>query len=81
MTIRPHERFQGLLPLYALGALDGTEKAVLEDHLLSGCSRCRSTLGAYETVASFLHRLVLAPSIKFVRRRVVRRAWRVRLED
>ena len=81
MAIRSHDHFQGLVPLYALGALDGADKAIKEAHLLGGCSRCRTTLGAYETVASLLHWLALVPSMKFVRRRVARRAWQVRLRD
>jgi len=37
----PHERFEELAAAYVLGALDGDDVRVFEEHLATGCDRCR----------------------------------------
>lgn len=49
-----HEELEESVPLYAAGALDRTERQVLEAHLLSGCAACHSALKDYQSVAALL---------------------------
>jgi anti-sigma-K factor RskA len=49
-----HEELEESVPLYAAGALDRTERQVLEAHLLSGCASCHSALKDYQSVAALL---------------------------
>jgi anti-sigma-K factor RskA len=39
-----HDVFDTLLPIYAVGALDGNDLAQLEAHLAGGCDRCEAAL-------------------------------------
>ena len=39
-----HEPFDTLAATYAVGALDGDERAEFERHLAGGCAECASTL-------------------------------------
>ncbi|HXG03254.1 MAG TPA: hypothetical protein VNO23_07595, partial [Candidatus Binatia bacterium] len=39
-----HEPFEDQAAAYALGALDGGERAAFEAHLAAGCSRCEDVL-------------------------------------
>ena len=39
-----HEPFDTLVATYALGALDGDERAQFERHLAGGCDVCEETL-------------------------------------
>ena len=41
-------RFEDRLPAYALGALEGEERAELEAHLATGCPRCAALLTGWE---------------------------------
>jgi hypothetical protein len=58
-----HDELKAAIPLYTVGALERTERQSLEAHLLSGCSSCRTTLKAYQSVAvTFPFRLnIIAP--------------------
>jgi anti-sigma-K factor RskA len=48
-----HESFDTLAATYALGALDGDERAEFERHLAGGCAVCEATLrGAAEALAA-----------------------------
>ena len=47
MSDLEHERWEGLLPLYAMGAVDGEERDELERHLVD-CLSCRRDLLALE---------------------------------
>ena len=50
-----HARIRDLLPLYALGALAGTDECdVVCEHLATGCSECAAELAANAAVASRL---------------------------
>jgi anti-sigma-K factor RskA len=49
-----HERYDELLPIYALGALDGEDLAAIEAHLAAGCEECARELMRYERAASAL---------------------------
>ncbi len=74
MTNRPHDpSFDELLPSYALGALDGDELRLVEEHLAAGCPECRRQLAELdadlETLAAGLP--AVAPS-ELVRARVER---------
>ena len=47
-----HEATQELLPLYALSALDEAERALVHEHLATGCAACAAELQMHqETVA------------------------------
>ena len=54
MIMSNHERFEELIPIYALEALDGEELRELEEHLSSGCSACEELLREQERIKSFL---------------------------
>jgi anti-sigma-K factor RskA len=74
MTTRLHDpSFDELLPSYALGALDGDELRLVEEHLAEGCPECQRQLalldGDLEALAAGL--TAVAPS-DVVRARVVR---------
>ncbi|MBZ0110957.1 MAG: anti-sigma factor [Thermoanaerobaculia bacterium] len=45
MNVSPHDpRWQDLLPVFALEALEGEDRRQLEEHLASGCATCRAEL-------------------------------------
>jgi anti-sigma-K factor RskA len=49
-----HEELEEAVPLYAIGALERSERQAIEAHLLSGCAVCHASLKEYQTVASLL---------------------------
>jgi len=49
-----HEELEEAVPLYAIGALERSERQAIEAHLLSGCATCHAALKDYQTVASLL---------------------------
>ncbi|MBX3235127.1 MAG: anti-sigma factor [Nitrospiraceae bacterium] len=49
-----HEELEEAVPLYAIGALERTERQAIEAHLLSGCATCHASLKDYQTVAALL---------------------------
>jgi anti-sigma-K factor RskA len=49
-----HEELEEAIPLYAIGALERSERQAIEAHLLSGCAACHAALKDYQTVASHL---------------------------
>lgn len=49
-----HEELEDAVPLYAIGALERSERQAIEAHLLSGCAACHAALKDYQTVASLL---------------------------
>ncbi len=49
-----HEEFEEAVPLYAVGALERTDRQAFEAHLLSGCSSCHAALKEYQAVAALL---------------------------
>jgi len=49
-----HEELEEAVPLYAIGALERSERQAIEAHLLSGCAACHASLKEYQTVASLL---------------------------
>ena len=49
-----HEELEEAIPLYAIGALERSERQAIEAHLLSGCAACHAALKEYQTVASHL---------------------------
>ena len=49
-----HEELEESVPLYAVGALDRSERQALEAHLLSGCASCHSALKDYQSIAALL---------------------------
>lgn len=49
-----HEELEEAIPLYAIGALERSERQAIEAHLLSGCGACHAALKDYQTVASHL---------------------------
>jgi anti-sigma-K factor RskA len=49
-----HEELEEAIPLYAIGALERSERQAIEAHLLSGCGVCHAALKDYQTVASHL---------------------------
>ncbi len=49
-----HEELEEAVPLYAIGALERSERQAIEAHLLSGCAACHAALKDYQTVASLL---------------------------
>ncbi len=63
-----HERFEELISVYALGALDGNEVTEIEDHLKSGCAFCQEMLKENEEVLSLipfsLHSSAPLPGVK-----------------
>lgn len=46
-----HDELEAAVPLYAVGALERSDRQTLEAHLLSGCLPCRTTLKGYQSVA------------------------------
>lgn len=48
------ERIDELLPIYALGALDGDDLVVVEAHVAAGCSRCARELVSWEDATAGL---------------------------
>lgn len=63
-----HDRFEEIIPIYSLGALDGAELRDLKDHLKTGCSMCEALLKENERLASIIPYSVTgplpAPSVK-----------------
>ena len=70
-----HEATQELLPLYALSALDEAERALVREHLATGCAACAAELQMHqETVAELAFAVPpLAPPPE-LRERIVRSA-------
>jgi anti-sigma-K factor RskA len=63
MTVKAgHEEYLELSALYALGALEGEERARFETHLASGCETCREAVRENEDVLSDL--ALAAPLVK-----------------
>jgi anti-sigma-K factor RskA len=56
-----HERLEELIPIYALGALDGEELREVEDHIKSGCGACAELLREQEQVSSLIAYSVTTP--------------------
>ncbi len=65
-----YNKFEELLPIYALGALDGDELREMEEHLKSGCTLCKEMLKENEEVLSaILHSVpTTSPSPKVKKR-------------
>lgn len=57
-----HERFEELIPIYALGALDGEELREVEEHLKSGCGACGELLREQEQISSLITYSVATPN-------------------
>lgn len=49
-----HEEIEDAIPLYAVGALDRSERTVIESHLLTGCPTCHVLVKDYHVVAGLL---------------------------
>ncbi len=49
-----HEEFEEAVPLYAVGALERTDRQAFEMHLLSGCPSCHAALKEYQAVSALL---------------------------
>lgn len=49
-----HDELEESVPLYAVGALERTERQALEAHLLSGCASCHASLKEHQSVAAVL---------------------------
>lgn len=49
-----HDKFDELIPVYALGALEGDELKEIEDHLRGDCPLCRENLGEMEKVVCLI---------------------------
>ncbi|MCP9447590.1 MAG: anti-sigma factor [Nitrospira sp.] len=49
-----HGELEDAIPLYAIGALERSERQVLDAHLLSGCPSCHSALREFQAVAAAL---------------------------
>jgi anti-sigma-K factor RskA len=64
----PHEPFDTLAATYALGALDGDERAEFERHLAAGCDVCEGTLrDSHEALAGLARtqpRMIPPPEVK-----------------
>lgn len=64
----PHEPFDTLAATYALGALDGDERAEFERHLAGGCDVCEGTLResneALAALARTQPRMIPPPEVK-----------------
>jgi anti-sigma-K factor RskA len=57
-----HERFEELIPIYALGALDGEELREVEEHLKTGCTACETMLREEENMVSLFPYSVHTPT-------------------
>lgn len=77
-----HETFDSQAAAYALGALDGPERAEFEAHLRQGCPRCDTTLReSAEALAGQLPPVVPPPDVKArLMRRIELAADRRRLQ-
>ena len=49
-----HEEIEDAIPLYAIGALDHSERTAVESHLLAGCGTCHVLAKDYQAVAGML---------------------------
>jgi len=49
-----HEEIEAAIPLYAIGALDHSERTAVESHLLAGCGTCHVLAKDYQAVAGLL---------------------------
>ena len=49
-----HEEIEEAIPLYAIGALDRSERTAVESHLLTGCGTCHVLAKDYQAVAGML---------------------------
>jgi anti-sigma-K factor RskA len=49
-----HEEIEDAIPLFAIGALDRTERTVVESHLLMGCETCHVLAKEYQVTAGLL---------------------------
>jgi anti-sigma factor RsiW len=61
-----------LASLYALGELDGAERAVFEEHLASGCESCAAEVSSFREVAGDLAESFAAPPPPALRQRVLK---------
>ncbi len=63
-----HDKFEEIIPIYALGALEGSDLQDLKDHLKTGCTVCEALLRENERLASTISYSVTgplpAPSVK-----------------
>lgn len=63
-----HEELEELIPIYALGALDGEDLRAAEAHLQAGCPRCERLLqecsGVADRLAESLPDVPVPPSLK-----------------
>lgn len=67
-----HEDLAETVPLYAIGALEKTERQALEAHLLSGCTPCRTVLKEFQSVAVALpFALSLTPPPRGLRAKIM----------
>ena len=70
-----HAELEELLGAYALDAVDGEERELVELHLLD-CPRCRAEVAEHRAVASFLGSAgVLGPRPRLAAFTVNRDAW------
>jgi hypothetical protein len=44
-----HQDLEDVIPLYAIGTLERTERQAIEAHLLSGCVPCHTALKEYQS--------------------------------
>jgi len=49
-----HNKYEELIPVYSIGALDGDELEELENHLSGGCDSCRQLLLENKRIASLI---------------------------
>lgn len=67
-----HENLADTVPLYAIGALEKSERQALEAHLLSGCTSCRTALKEFQAVAVALpFALSLTPAPRGLRAKIM----------
>ncbi len=57
-----HERFEELIPIYTLGALDGQDLREVKEHLKTGCRACEGLLREQEQITSLIPYSVMTPS-------------------
>jgi anti-sigma-K factor RskA len=57
-----HDEIEELLGVYALDALEGDERQLVDDHLAS-CPRCRAELASHREVAALLGNAVESPAV------------------
>ena len=60
---RPADPYRGLAGAFALGALDGEDRAAFEAHLQFGCSGCRDAVAAAASVLEEIPRPIPVPPL------------------